>query len=151
MDLLSAAAGAISLELEHRQSESALRERETRYRQLAENASDIQYRYRLETPRAFLYVSRVVSDRLGYSPEEHYANPELWRQLVHPGDLPVLTQLLESPQQVGSKPVVLRFTSKKGGHGGWSTRGPVLKAAGARWWWRASPGTSPSGARWKSS
>ena len=114
VDLLSAAAGAISLELEHRQSESALRERETRYRQLAENASDIQYRYRPGNPRSFLYVSRVVSDRLGYPPEEHYANPDLWKQLVHPGDLPMLTQLLEAPHQIGSKPVVLRFTSKKG-------------------------------------
>ncbi|MFL5347760.1 MAG: PAS domain S-box protein [Hyalangium sp.] len=114
VDLLSAAAGAISLELEHRQSESALRERETRYRQLAENASDIQYRYRMEPPRAFLYVSRVVSDRLGYSPEEHYANPELWRQRVHPEDLPLLTQTMEAPQQVGSKPVVLRFNARNG-------------------------------------
>jgi two-component system cell cycle sensor histidine kinase/response regulator CckA len=131
VDLLSAAAGVISLELEHRQSESALLERETRYRQLAENASDVQYRYRLENPRAFLYVSRVVSDRLGYTPEEHYANPELWRQLVHPGDLPVLTQLLEAPHQLGNKPVVLRFTSKKG-RTRWMehTVAPVLDASG---------------------
>ncbi|KFE68350.1 PAS domain S-box protein [Hyalangium minutum] len=114
VDLLSAAAGALSLELEHRRSESALRERETRYRQLAENASDVQYRYKLEPPRAFLYISRVVGDRLGYSPEEHYANPELWRQLVHPGDLPALGQLLEAPHQLGSKPVVLRFTGRNG-------------------------------------
>jgi PAS domain S-box-containing protein len=131
VSLLSAAAGAISLELEHRRSESALRERETRYRQLAENASDIQYRYRLENPRAFLYVSRVVSDRLGYTPEEHYENPELWRQLVHPGDLPVLTQLLETPHQIGNKPVVLRFTSKKG-RTRWleHTVAPVLDSSG---------------------
>ena len=100
--------------MEHRQSESALRERELRYRQLAENASDIQYRYRMEAPRAFLYVSRVVSDRLGYTPEEHYTNPDLWRQLVHPEDLPLLTQMMEAPQQVGSKPVVLRFNARDG-------------------------------------
>ncbi|MDY7226384.1 PAS domain S-box protein [Hyalangium rubrum] len=114
VDLLSAAAGALSLELEHRHSESALREREKRYRQLAENASDIQYRYRLEAPRAFAYISRVVSDRLGYSPEEHYADAELWRRLVHPGDLPSLQQLLEAPLQLGDKPVVLRFTARNG-------------------------------------
>ncbi len=114
VDLLTAAAGAISLELEHRQSESALREREKRYRQLAENASDIQYRYRVEEPHAFVYISRVVSDRLGYSPEEHYASPELWSKLVHPGDLPTLQQLLETPQLLGDKPVVLRFTARNG-------------------------------------
>ncbi len=114
VDLLSAAVNAISLELEHRQSENALRERETRYRQLAENASDIQYRYRMEEPKAFLFVSRVVSDRLGYTPEEHYAEPELWRQRVHPGDLPTLNQLLEAPQQLNARPVVLRFTAKSG-------------------------------------
>jgi two-component system cell cycle sensor histidine kinase/response regulator CckA len=130
VDLLSAAAGAISLELEHRQSESALREREMRYRQLAENASDIQYRYRLE-PRSFLYVSRVVGDRLGYDPEEHYSNPELWRQIVHPGDLPALNQLLESPHQLGSKPVVLRFHARNG-KTRWleHTVAPVLDAVG---------------------
>jgi two-component system, cell cycle sensor histidine kinase and response regulator CckA len=130
VDLLSAAAGAISLELEHRQSESALRERETRYRQLAENASDIQYRYQLE-PRAFLYVSRVVGDRLGYGPEEHYANPELWRQRVHPGDLPALNQLLEAPHQLGNKPLVLRFQARNG-KTRWleHTVAPVLDAVG---------------------
>ena len=131
VDLLSAAAGAISLELEHRKSESALRERETRYRQLAENASDIQYRYRLESPPAFLYVSRVVSDRLGYSPEDHYADPELWRQLVHPGDLPALTLLMETPQQLGTKPVALRFKARNG-RTRWLefTVAPVLDATG---------------------
>ncbi len=114
VNLLKAAAGAISLELEHRQSESALREREKRYRQLAENASDIQYRYRMEAPRSFVYISRVVSTRLGYSPEEHYASADLWRKLVHPGDLPTLQQLLETPQALGDKPVVLRFTARDG-------------------------------------
>jgi PAS domain S-box-containing protein len=131
VDLLSAAAGAISLELEHRHSESALREREKRYRQLAENASDIQYRYRVEAPRAFGYISRVVTDALGYSPEEHYASPELWRKLVHPGDLPALQQLLETPQQLGDKPVVLRFTARNG-RTRWMehTVAPVLDATG---------------------
>ena len=123
VDLLSAAAGALSLELEHRQSESALRERETRFRQLAENASDVQYRYQLEAPRAFLYVSRVVGDRLGYSPEEHYANPELWQQLVHPGDLPALTQLLETPQPAWAPSRWCCASPRSDGHtGGWSTR-----------------------------
>jgi two-component system, cell cycle sensor histidine kinase and response regulator CckA len=114
VDLLSAAAGAISMAMEHRLSERALREREQRFRRIAENASDIMYRYQLAGVRSFAFVSSGVGDTLGFSPEEHYREPALWHRRVHPGDLPALERLLEEPLRAADEPVVLRFTTRSG-------------------------------------
>ncbi|MFP2905077.1 PAS domain S-box protein, partial [Pyxidicoccus sp. 3LFB2] len=114
VDLLSAAAGAISVTLERRESERALRERERRFRQLAENASDVLYLYRREAPRGFAYVSRVAQAKLGFDPVAHYAEPELWYQRVHPEDRALLEQLLEAPQPFQGAPVVVRFLHPDG-------------------------------------
>ncbi|NMO20206.1 PAS domain S-box protein [Pyxidicoccus fallax] len=114
VDLLSAAAGAIAVTLERRESERALRERERRFRQLAENASDVLYLYRREPPRGFTYVSRVAHTKLGYGPVAHYADAELWYQRVHPEDRALLEQLLEAPQPFQGAPVVVRFIHPDG-------------------------------------
>ncbi|MCP3136836.1 PAS domain S-box protein [Pyxidicoccus xibeiensis] len=114
VDLLSAAAGAISVTLERRESERALRERERRFRQLAENASDVLYLYRREAPRGFTYVSRVAHAKLGYDAEAHYAQPDLWYQRVHPEDRALLEQLLETPTPTQGAPVMLRFLHPDG-------------------------------------
>ncbi|MCY1040687.1 PAS domain S-box protein [Corallococcus sp. bb12-1] len=114
VDLLFAASGAISVALERRESERALREREHRFRQLAENASDVLYLYRCAPPRGFTYVSRVAHAKLGLGPEAHYADPELWYRNVHPEDRPALERLLESPRASDGTPVVLRFLRPDG-------------------------------------
>ncbi|RKH65668.1 PAS domain S-box protein [Corallococcus aberystwythensis] len=114
VDLLSAASGAMSVALERRASERALREHEHRFRQLAENASDVLYLYRREAPRGFAYVSRVAHAKLGLGPEAHYADPELWYRQVHPEDRAVLERLLESPQSVDGATVELRFLRPDG-------------------------------------
>ncbi|XXF78365.1 PAS domain S-box protein [Myxococcaceae bacterium GXIMD 01537] len=114
VDLLSAAAGALSLALEQRRSERALREREKRFRKLAENASDVLYRYRLEEPPGFEYVSRLVGSKLGLSPQEHYADPELWHRVVHPSDRAALSRLLSGRGTSPGQPAVLRFTASDG-------------------------------------
>ncbi|RKG81024.1 PAS domain S-box protein [Corallococcus sp. CA049B] len=114
VDLLSAASGAISVSLERRASERALREHEHRFRQLAENASDVLYLYRREAPRGFAYVSRVAHAKLGLGPEAHYADPELWYRQVHPEDRAALERLLESPQSVDGATVELRFLRPDG-------------------------------------
>ncbi|MBN8230408.1 PAS domain S-box protein [Corallococcus macrosporus] len=114
VDLLSAASGAISVSLERRASERALREHEHRFRQLAENASDVLYLYRREAPRGFAYVSRVAHAKLGLGPEAHYADPELWYRQVHPDDRAALERLLESPQSVDGATVELRFLRPDG-------------------------------------
>jgi two-component system cell cycle sensor histidine kinase/response regulator CckA len=114
VDLLWAAAGAIALAMEQRQSERALRERELRFRRIAENASDVLYRYQLAGTRSFAFISGVVTKNLGFTPEEHYRDPSLWVRQVHPEDLPVLEQLLSDPQRMADTPVVVRFTRRDG-------------------------------------
>ncbi|MFE8604366.1 hybrid sensor histidine kinase/response regulator [Archangium violaceum] len=114
VDLLWAAAGAIAVSMEQRQSERALRERELRFRRIAENASDVLYRYQLAGTRSFAFISGVVTNNLGFSPEEHYRDPELWHRQVHSEDLRVLEQLLSDPQRMADTPVVVRFTRRDG-------------------------------------
>jgi PAS domain S-box-containing protein len=113
VDLLWAAAGAIALAMEQRQSARALRERELRFRRIAENASDVLYRYQLAGTRSFAFVSGVVTKNLGFTPEEHYRDPELWHRQMHPEDREVLEQLLAEPEKQDS-PVVVRFTRRDG-------------------------------------
>ena len=131
VDLLQAATGAISLSLEHRQAERSLREREQRFRRIAENASDVMYRYQLAGTRSFAYVSGGVKKNLGHTPEEHYREPGLWHRLVHPEDREVLERLLSDPQRLGEAPVVLRF-HKPDGRTLWLQHvvTPVLDASG---------------------
>ncbi|MBZ4395206.1 PAS domain S-box protein [Myxococcus sp. MISCRS1] len=114
VDLLSAAAGAISVALERRESERALRERERRFRQLAENASDVLYLYRREAPRGFVYVSRVAHAKLGYGPVAHYGDADLWYRRVHPEDRAALEQLLEAPRASAGAPVTVRYLHPDG-------------------------------------
>jgi diguanylate cyclase (GGDEF)-like protein/PAS domain S-box-containing protein len=66
------------------ESHAALRESEERYRFMAENARDIIYRIRLTPVFQVEYMSPAVMAILGYTPEEHYFEPGLFFQIVHP-------------------------------------------------------------------
>lgn len=79
---------------------------------LAERALDIIYRYRLRPERGFDYVSPASTRVTGYTPAEHYADPDLGFKLVHPDDRPLLAALLELPPE--PSPVRLRLVRKDG-------------------------------------
>ncbi|ATB34893.1 sensor histidine kinase [Cystobacter fuscus] len=131
VDLLMAATGAISLALEHRHAERALREREQRFRAMAENSSDVLYRYQLAGTRSFAFVSGVVTRNLGFTPEEHYRDSLLWHRRAHPDDVELLEQLLSEPRRMADAPVVVRFL-KPDGSTVWLQHAvtPVLDGAG---------------------
>jgi PAS domain S-box-containing protein len=86
-------------------------ESERRFRLLAENAPDVVFRYRLGPDRGFEYVSPSVTDLVGYTPEDHYADPLLARKLVMPEDLPLLDAAASAP---GGAPLVLRWRTRDG-------------------------------------
>ena len=89
-----------------REAERALLESEERFRRIAENAQDLIYRYELVPEPKFSYVNPAATSITGYTPEEHYANPNLGFEIVHPDDKHILQQLLEKKHF--GEPVVLR-------------------------------------------
>jgi len=91
----------------------ALAESESRYRRLAENAADLIYRIRLHPERYFEYVSPAATPMTGYTPEEHYADPDLGFKLVHPDDRSLL-QVETTGEVESARPVVLRWVRKDG-------------------------------------
>lgn len=68
-------------------SERALRQSEERFRRIAENAPDLIFRW--SYARGFDYVSPASVDVIGYTPEEHYADPGLAYRSIHLDDIPV--------------------------------------------------------------
>jgi PAS domain S-box-containing protein/putative nucleotidyltransferase with HDIG domain len=92
--------------------QAALRISEERYRRLAENAPDVIYRFRLESPPGLEYVSPAVEKISGYSPEEMYADPGLLLKVLSSGD----QRLLQDASQglIPRTPFQLRVTRKDG-------------------------------------
>jgi len=93
--------------------EEALHESEARYRRLTENAPDIIYRFRLQPTHGFEYVNPTVTQITGYTPEEHYADPDLGSKLIYPPDQDILTAIVQSEVPFGT-PVELRWVRKNG-------------------------------------
>ena len=81
-----------------------------RFRLHADNASDLFYRYRLRPTPGFEYISPSSTAITGYSPEEHYADPDLGIRQVHPED----RHILEGPLRFSEEPLVLRGYRKDG-------------------------------------
>jgi PAS domain S-box-containing protein len=73
---------------EGRTREAASRwvEAEERFRALEEQIPAITYLDAIDGPQKTLSISEQTTSILGYSPEEWYADPDLWTKLVHPED-----------------------------------------------------------------
>lgn len=92
---------------------AALEESEERYRRLAEQAPDLVFRYEFLPTRRFSYVSPSATAIIGYSPEEHYADPDLGLKLIHPEDRPALENILRYPENA-KEPATLRWIHRDG-------------------------------------
>jgi PAS domain S-box-containing protein len=85
---------------------------EHRFRLLAEHAQDVIYRYRIGPPRGFEYVNPAVTALTGYTPDEHYADPDLGLKIVHPDDRGAVESQLQ-PESAGGL-LTIRWIRKDG-------------------------------------
>ena len=69
-----------------KEAQHLLSEAEARFRALVEHTPAITYIDALEGPDPAIYISPQTTEVLGYTPEEWYADPDLWSQIVHPED-----------------------------------------------------------------
>jgi len=112
--VVESVAEMLGMWLQRHEAQTELRESEGRFRRLAENAADLIYRYRLLPTPGFEYVSPAATAMTGYSPEEHYADPELGFKLVHPEDRHLLEALLALEPGRPPEPKRLRWVRKDG-------------------------------------
>jgi PAS domain S-box-containing protein len=69
-----------------KEAQHLLAEAEARFRALVEHTPAITYIDAVEGPDPAIYISPQTTEVLGYTPEEWYADPDLWSKIVHPDD-----------------------------------------------------------------
>jgi PAS domain S-box-containing protein len=69
-----------------KEAQQLLSEAESRFRALVEHTPAITYIDALEGPDPAIYISPQTTEVLGYTPEDWYADPDLWSKIVHPED-----------------------------------------------------------------
>jgi PAS domain S-box-containing protein len=89
-----------------------LRQTEIRFHDLVENARDVIHRYRLVPTPGMEYISPSVTDVLGYTPEEFYADPDLPFKIVHPDDRRRFEKIMRG--EGFEEPRILRYMHKNG-------------------------------------
>ncbi|HEX6711258.1 MAG TPA: PAS domain-containing protein [Rubrobacter sp.] len=87
------------------------RREDERFRLQADNVRDLVFRYRFRPKPGFEYVSPSSTAITGYTPEEHYADPDLGIKRVHPEDRHMMETSMRAPEE----PLVLRWYRKDGG------------------------------------
>ena len=68
-----------------KEAEAGLADAEARYRALVEQLPAIAYIDPVDR-KGTVYISPQTEAILGYRPDEWYADPDLWRSIVHPDD-----------------------------------------------------------------
>src|SRR5262245_575707 len=82
---------------EIKQAEERLHEIESQYRALVEHVPAIVYTAALEPVGKMLYVSPQVQQVLGYTPREWLAQPNAWRESLHPDDRERILEIVQVP------------------------------------------------------
>lgn len=81
---------------------------------LSEHLRDMVYRFECWPEPRFDYVSSSSVSIAGYTPEEHYANPSLFLDFIHPDDQDMVAAALADRAEDVGDPLVVRWIHKDG-------------------------------------
>jgi PAS domain S-box-containing protein len=102
---------------EQKTAEEKLIKSEERFRVVAQNASDMVFRYRFLPEQRYVFVSPSAETITGYAPEEFYADPFLLQKITLPADINLLhkstEEILAGRPEINS-PMILRNVKKNG-------------------------------------
>lgn len=127
------ASGAVVMHIditERWQSEEVLRVSEERFRQMAESIRDVFF-LRDSASNRMLYVSPSYEAIWGRSRESLYADPDSWRDAIHPDDRELKREPIRTGLQTGTFDLEFRIVRPDGAIRWIESRGfPVRDAAG---------------------
>ena len=103
---------AIAAREQAERSNAALRESESKYRLVSDNASD--FIFWLGTDGRFIYVSPACERIFGHAPEAFLSDPELMVKLLHPDDRQTYRQHLADSTHADKADLEFRFLGKDG-------------------------------------
>ena len=86
---------------------------EARYRFMAENARDIVYRLQIVPELKYEFISSAVNEITGYTPEEHYQDPNIIFSIVHPNYLTTMQRIVTGEFDY-SKPLSFPWRHRNG-------------------------------------
>jgi PAS domain S-box-containing protein len=95
--IIEAFIGQISVALQRKLAQDALKESETKYRNVVEYAHDGIYIIHPE--KGFQYTNPAFEDITGYSRREIHAEDFNFRRIIHPDDLSMIEKRMESRKQ----------------------------------------------------
>jgi len=98
--------------VEQRLMSLSLAQSESRFRTVVEAMPDIVYRW--SDKRGGIYYSPRVVEILGYTPDELYAQPLLWRNAIHAGDDDVIADAVAKFTAGEPYDIVYRLTDRDG-------------------------------------
>jgi PAS domain S-box-containing protein len=92
---------------------SEISKKDEGFYRFAERSSDLIYRYDFLPNPGFRFVNKAATTIIGYTPEEHYMDPELGIKIIHPDDKQLFLDYIEGKLPI-EKPIQVRWIHKNG-------------------------------------
>lgn len=102
--------GTLIIFFEKTRSDLTVKEKD--YRLLAENASDVIFRFRFRPKMCFDYISPSVAKLTGYQSEDFYKSAKLLLALIHPSDHPLLKIFIKKITTTNGHLITLRLLQR---------------------------------------
>src|SRR5215203_3754513 len=96
--------------------QEALRQAEIKYQSLIEQIAAVVFLDQADDRQTSLYISPLVEEFTGYTPDEWYATPDLWSNLIHLEDRERILAADKRSNEMGTRFLEeYRFVKRNGG------------------------------------